>query len=249
MLAYRNPGRRVEAVATVLVDRAIGLYALFLVITCSIATAGFWRTEVTSVQMLCRVVLFLFVLGTVGLVAAIWPGSWEESLSRTLCRTPFVGRRLADLVRALRLYRFDAGAIAGSILLSVVVHLTFAIGVYFISKGLYQSCHPLTTQLVIAPLSSVANIVPITVGPFEAVLDLLYTLVPLRDGTRLAAGQGLVVALCYRAICLVLATVGMIYRHSSRTELGELMRNPKDMAGADMSFCAVDETAQRGQRP
>jgi hypothetical protein len=47
-------------------------------------------------------------------------------------------------------------------------------------------------------------------GPFEYVLDFLYARVPV-EGQAIVEGQGLVVALTYRLITLLIAALGIFY--------------------------------------
>ena len=46
MLDHEHRGHRAKAVASVLVDRVIGLYVLFLVASAAILLTGFWRMDV-----------------------------------------------------------------------------------------------------------------------------------------------------------------------------------------------------------
>ena len=59
-------------------------------------------------------------------------------------------------------------------------------------------------------------------GPFEAVLDSLYANVPLADGP-IAPHQGLVVALGYRVITVLIALIGACYYFAARKEVAQVM--------------------------
>jgi hypothetical protein len=65
--------------------------------------------------------------------------------------------------------------------------------------------------------------VPINLGPFEFVLDALYAAIPLPDGRHMTPGQGLVVALGYRVITVLIAAIGLCYYLGSRSEVAEVM--------------------------
>ena len=58
-------------------------------------------------------------------------------------------------------------------------------------------------------------------GPFEYVLDFLYTTMPT-DGV-IAPGQGLIVGLAFRIMTIVIAFLGIFYYLSSRQELSEVL--------------------------
>ena len=65
-IAREQHGRRAEAVATVVVDRVIGLYVLFLVATTAIFWTGLWSSSVREIQVVCRATLICTVVGGVG---------------------------------------------------------------------------------------------------------------------------------------------------------------------------------------
>ena len=77
------------------------------------------------------------------------------------------------------------------------------------------------------PVSNVAGVLPLPAGPFEAVLDLLYTVVPVQ-GTPVTPGQGLVVALAYRIITLLIAAFGIPYYLGNRREMAEVMHEAEE---------------------
>jgi hypothetical protein len=97
--------------------------------------------------------------------------------------------------------------------------------VYWVCAALYTPHPTLGTHFVVAPVSLATGVVPISLGPFEAVLDLLYAAIPLPDGGHMAAGQGFVVALGYRVITVLVAAVGLCYYLGSRREVAEVMHD------------------------
>ena len=65
--------------------------------------------------------------------------------------------------------------------------------------------------------------IPLSFGPFEVALNVLYADIPLPDGGHMVLGQGLVVALGYRVITLLIAAVGLCYYLASRREVAEVI--------------------------
>ena len=84
---------------------------------------------------------------------------------------------------------------------------------------------PLAMHYVISPVAAVTGVLPIPMGPFELVLEFLYqqTHPHLPGKLFIPTGQGLVVALGYRLICVLIAMVGVCYYLSSRREVAEMM--------------------------
>jgi len=223
MLARHYPGHRAESLVTVLVDRVIGLYVLFLVASAAIVATGIWRLEVASVQIACKGVWLLTALGTVAIIVPLAPDLTRGKSTEAAGRIPYVGRQLKKVLLAVRMYRLRPWVLLSSALATVVVHSLLATVVYWICVALYASHPTLGTHFVVAPVSLATGVLPISLGPFEAVLDLLYAAIPLPDGGHMAPGQGLVVALGYRLITVLVAAVGLCYYLGSRREVAEVM--------------------------
>jgi hypothetical protein len=223
LLGRHQPGHRAESLVTVLVDRVIGLYVLFLVASAAVVATGMWRVEVPTVQIACKTVWLLTGLGTVAVIFPLTPDLTRGKWIRAAGRIPCVGRQLKRMIFAVRTYRLHPWVLLGSALATVVVHSLFAAVVYWICVAIYSPHPTLGTHFVVAPVSLATGVVPISLGPFEAVLDLLYASIPLPGGSPMTPGQGLVVALGYRVITVLVAAVGLCYYLGSRREVAEVM--------------------------
>jgi uncharacterized protein (TIRG00374 family) len=222
MLARHQPDHRAKAVASVLADRAIGLYMLFVVAAAAIWLSGFWRIDSAEIRWICRLTIWLAVGGGVALAILMLSDAGMDAAIRAAGRIPRVGRPLGSLLDALRMYRRRPLALAFAALLSVGVHCSFAVGCWLIACGLPGNHLSLSEHFVVIPLSSAAGVLPLPLGPFEAVLDFLYANVPVM-GPAIAAGQGLVVALAYRLITALIAALGAYYYFGSRREIAAAM--------------------------
>jgi uncharacterized protein (TIRG00374 family) len=220
LLARRHPGRRAQAAATVVVDRLIGLYILFVVASAAILAIGLQRSEMSDVRLACNVTLVLTAVGTAGIVMLFIPGVTNGRLTRLLGSLPRIGRIVESLIDAVRMYRQKLGVLVVSSLMSVAVHSLFTLGVYFIACGLYEEVLSLAKHFVIMPISASMGVIPLPLGPFEAVMEFFYVQM---SAPRDVHGQGLIVALAYRIICLLIAAVGMVYYLGSRAEVAAVM--------------------------
>ena len=231
MLARRQTSHRAEALVTVFVDRAIGLYVLFLVALAAVYGTGMWHLAVPSVQIACNAVLVLAIAGTVAVVVPLGPDLTRGKSTELAGRIPYVGPPLKKVIVALRMYRFKLPTLLGCSLMTVAVHSLFALVVYWIAAGLYDAPHELGTHFVVVPVSAATSVLPISLGPFEAVLDILYADIPLPDGAHMARGQGLVVALGYRVINVLIAAIGLGYYLASRREVAAVMHEAEAEEG------------------
>ena len=227
MLARRQPGRRAEAVASVLMDRLLGLYVLFLVASAAIFLTGLWRTDVPSVRIACQTAMGLTVAGTVFMAVLLLPDATRGRSTEWFGRLPYVGHSLKRLIEAVRMYRLKLPTLAAAFVASIAIHSLFSVGVYLVACGLYEHVHSVGMHFVIIPLSAATGVLPITMGPFEGVLALLYKGIPLPGAPAEVAanlfGQGVAVALAYRIITVLIAAVGACYYLGSRQEVAEVV--------------------------
>jgi glycosyltransferase 2 family protein len=217
MLAHEHRAYRAKAVASVLFDRVVGLYLLFVVASAAILFTGIWRIDVAKIVWICHATLIITLLGAVGIALMYVPGVLDGPLSRAMGRLPRVGPIITSLIEALGLYRYKPVVLIVSSLMSIGVHCLFSIGIYLIARGLPGDALSLGMHFVVWPLSAAVGVLPLPFGPTEGVLDYLYTEV----GVTIPHGQGLVVALCYRLITVLIAFLGVGYYFRNRREVSE----------------------------
>ncbi len=221
LLARQQPNHRAESLVTVFVDRVIGLYILFLVAAVAAWVTGLWRLPVASVQWTCKAIWLLSAIGTVAVALPLLPDLTRGKSTEAIGRIPYVGPHLKRIVIAVRMYRLKIPVLLACSAMTVAVHCLFVLLVYCICVGLYTPHPTLATHFLVVPASSATSVIPLSLGPFEIVLNILYADIPLPDGGHMVLGQGLVVALGYRVITLLLAAVGLFYYLGSRREVAE----------------------------
>ena len=253
MLARHEKGHRADAFASVVMDRLIGLYMLFVISSVAILLVGFLQRpdiviRVVSIHFLgsctlgihlvCWCTLGITAVGTLAFASLFVPAVTNGPWVRWLEQRPLVGRPLARLIGAIGMYRHHRGVLASSVLTTLGVHSLYTLGIYLMTRGLYDPYPPLSLQFVYAPLAATTGAIPLPLGPYEAVLDLLFVLVVLPGGGHMVAGQGLVVALAYRLASLVTVAIGMVYYFSARREFAEVLHEAE--AEADDEEPAVE---------
>jgi glycosyltransferase 2 family protein len=237
MLIHRNPRRKTEAVASVLVDRVVGLFALLLL--AAIASmllpaeqlARIAPEQRASIVRLCWCVQALAVVSSVGLFVMLIPAVTHSRLWDLLEHTPLAGPILRKLVGAMRAYRRRLDLLVAAIGMSFVVHLSYIVGVLLITQsiGIAPELRPAANSIfVIVPLSMIAGALPI--GFYEVAITLLFRAVSPPGAPE---NIGLVVALAYRIIQISIATIGVGYWLTGRREVRELMHEAEDLPPAD----------------
>ena len=227
MLAHEHPGNRAKSAASVIVDRIIGLYVLFLVALVGVVATGYWSVPIPELHVIFQALVWVTVVSTVGIVILLLPGVLDGPWVAYLTRIPRVGRTIGSLVEAGHMYRRNLPVLFLSCLITVGVHCSFTAGVYYIARGLLDNAPSLKSHFVVYPVSGVENTLPLPAGPFEGVLDTLYPDFS-EAGHPIAAGQGLIVALVYRLFGALIGAIGLIYYVRGRSEVAEVMHEVEE---------------------
>jgi glycosyltransferase 2 family protein len=219
-IAHEQPGRRTEAVATVLIDRVVGLVSLLVITSLAIVIA---RPSYDSpvVAAICNLTLLATAIGLTAMFLVLVPRHTSELMLKIAIRVPKVGVTLGRLVVALQVYRRRPGVVAIVLALSLGVQGLLAISLFMAAQSALDDAPSLASHFIIVPLSMVAGALPFTpagLGTFELAMDQLYLLIP--DPPR---PDGILVALAYRLITIVIAIIGVGYYWASRREVRELL--------------------------
>ncbi len=170
----REQARRTVAVATVLMDRAIALWALIWFV--ALLGAGFWLRGLLVGQGAeqCRKIVTLAwtVVGVSGLgwiALGLLPDWRAQRFAGRLEHWPKVGAAVAELWRAVWMYRCRPRAVGGVLLLSWVGHVGFVFLFYFAMLTLWQpsSEEPIPTlaqHFLIVPIGLVIQAAPFFPG-------------------------------------------------------------------------------------
>jgi glycosyltransferase 2 family protein len=224
ILAHEQPNYRAKALASVMADRVIGLYILFVVVTAAILLTGFANIDNKDIHRICLGTYIITAVSTLGLLAVMGPDISHGKILDAIRRFPKVGHHLANLIEAIRLYNTKPMVMLVSCIMSVGVHCLIALSCYCIACGLPGNRLSLANHFVVIPMSNATGVIPLPFGPFEAVLDMLYQCVPTANGQPIAAGQGLVVAFAYRLVTAMILLFGLPYYFGgSRREISDVM--------------------------
>ena len=241
-LAREQPGKRTEAVATVVIDRILGLFALMLVVS----VAAWWADLLAMGQRRLDIICYSAWTATgvlmVGVLLIYWPGFVSGPWFEMLTGLPRVGPVFGKLIATVRLYRRRWDVMLGTLAMSVATHLVFVLCIWAVARGLPGPRAEYQSQLVIVPFGLLASTVPLPgggLGTFEAAMEFLFRTVP--NTPPFEPGQGTLVAFGYRAITLVIALIGFFYWVSSRKEFQRL----REQAEAE----AKDSTTNTAQSP
>jgi glycosyltransferase 2 family protein len=250
MLARQQPGRRAQAFATVAVDRVIGLYMLFVVASAAVLLTGFCSHQVEDIRYIARATLLVTALSSAGVVALFIPGFTHGRLTSWLSGLRYVGKSVGHLIDAVRMYRRQGWVLLTSALMSIAVHSLFTVAIYLITVGIYAgnvANLSLRGEFIVSPLSAATQVIPLPAGPMEGAAEYLYKYVFDLDHS-----QGLVVALGYRIITVLIAAVGVCYYLSARREVAAVMHEAElaeDVGGGPTAQAVASDAAGKRGHP
>ena len=220
-IAREQPGRRAEAVATVLVDRLVGAYALVLLTSAVIVGGGIPKSTV-EVETICRLTLAAAAIGAAGIAVLLIPGFTSGSLSEFLTGLPKIGHVLGQLISAVRIYRKRWLTVCIALIMSVGSHGLFTLSLYLIAKAMFEHVPTLREHMILVPLGMVAGALPLApagFGAFEFAIGELYKIIPAAPDIDVA---GILVALVYRLLTIMVAMIGVVLYWFSRSEVKQL---------------------------
>ena len=215
LIAREQQSRRLVAVATVVIDRILGLLALFIVGTIASLTLPGLREN----NVLASIAAFLWTgaaVGTVGLLVMLHPATPRSRWLNRLVHLKFVGRAIGELIQAIVLYQSKRKVVLLALTMSIFGHLGMLSSFYFCSRALRldEIAPDYTTHLLIVPAAEVgASFVPLPggVGVLEGAISYFYGEAENRASHKeLAKAGGLMATLLFRLINLLIAAIGFV---------------------------------------
>ncbi|TWT82431.1 hypothetical protein CA13_38940 [Planctomycetes bacterium CA13] len=219
-LAKRRPGRRIEAVASVFVDRGVGLFGLVLLVAIAMWVADPPGSSDENRDQLGQIKLVAAVLvgvGTVVLSVLVFGGKGVDRLVRWGSRLRWVGPLIGKVGAPLRMFHRHPIAFFFAIVMSLGVHTLLVISMYLIAKSLYLDPPTLLDHFVIVPIGMLAAALPITpagLGVYEAAIEWLYRIIPATKTTA----SGTLVALVFEIVKVVMAVIGTLFYWTANAE-------------------------------
>ena len=210
LIAQRNPDYKAQAVASVFIDRFIGLLVMFICGTVFVCWTGFaFRTEILA-QTFTHLVFAFTAASLIGTGVIFLPFFANGHFERWIEKIPLAGKLAGKLIRALLLYRNHKRCLLKCCFVTFFVHTSFGLSLYWIASGLFLSVPSAADHLMLHNVANLTSMIPLAAGPYEWALEQLYQLLAMN------VGMGLIVALMYRLTMISVAVVGIGYYYVSR---------------------------------
>lgn len=220
-LARRSPGQRVEAVASVVVDRGSGLYGLLLLVSLGLLmreSSETFEFNGIGINDIKWIVGILATAGTFVLAVLVFGGRVIDRMIARLSSIAVVGSTIAKIGPPLRTFHEHPWAFGLSIVMSIGVQGLLVVSMVLIANAMYASPPTFAEHFVIVPIGMLASALPITpagVGVLEATIETLYHLVP----AQVTDASGTLVALVFELVKVILAIMGTIFYWTAGKEV------------------------------
>jgi uncharacterized protein (TIRG00374 family) len=234
-LAHGQPGRRTEAVASVIADRVAGLLTMLALATVAIFAAGLLQVPSANLHMLCQAILITATIGWLGFLSLMLIAPLSGPHIRFwLERLPLVGKTAGRLLGVVALYRSRKPMVLAAFGVSLCMSITFVTAFYLIARGLPMNAPTWREQAVIVPCASLVGAIPMTpsgLGTTEYALDQLYLIMP--GGSQRKEGDGFLVGFARRINDIAVAAIGIAFYLSHRRQMKEVMDEAEQLADDD----------------
>lgn len=226
VLANEQSSRRAVAIATILLDRILGLLALLMV------GAGAALVVSADIEHRAKIVAVLWggaSAGLLGLTVMLSPAARSRPVV-ALTRLPKVGGLFADLLDAVALYQSRRGVIVLTVLISVVGHFGVISSFYLCALAVSNSqmVPGYVAHLFLIPLAEIVGVIvplPGGVGALEGAVQKSYEMAGANPQVGfLAAGV-------YRLTTIVIAIVGAAFYVLQKRRIATLLASASDPDG------------------
>jgi hypothetical protein len=218
LVAKRRPGKRAVAVTTVLVDRAMGLFALLAFASSAIVATGHALAGAGPevLRLLSQSTLAITAVAAACVAVALGMPGWLEACARIVSKLPLSGEPLGRVaLRAAEIARVYRGGwrwLAAAFAVGIVTDALFVLSMVAVACALPLARPGVVEHFFIVPLSMIAGALPISpsgLGTVEATVELLYEI--LGKAAGVAKGDGTLVGLAHRGAMLAVGALAAGY--------------------------------------
>jgi uncharacterized membrane protein YbhN (UPF0104 family) len=227
-IAREHPGQRTAAVTSVVVDRVVGLVGLLLLACTAVAFVDLTRFS-PQIRQLAFATVLAGGLGLAGFISMMFRFGTEGPVADWLCQLGFAGEFFQRVYQAARTYQRRRGVLILAMVMTLGVHMLAVLSFFLIAHGLPDAAPSLGVHCFIVPLAMVSAALPLPLeglGAFEAVLKYLYA---QTTPDLVSDAKGLLVALVYRVIRILVALIGVGFYLNSRREVDHMIHEAEEI--------------------
>ncbi len=243
-LVRARPHAKASAIASMVIDRILGLAGLFLLA----GVAGIFALGKanTQVKVLIGAVWLALVAGLTTLFILFSPQLYPL-LDRLTRRRAKLAKVVKELGAAASAYRSKAWLVIACIVASSCIHSLYVVSFYAVSRAIFTNIPTFAEHFVIVPLVLFTTVVPLPFGALgltENASGLLFGLG--RANPKAAAANGAIAMMAFRTIMYAGGLVSLVVYLANLRWVRELT-NPDDIDEIedDDPFRALDPAHPR----
>jgi glycosyltransferase 2 family protein len=158
----QEQSRKAQAVASMVIDRIIGLLGLFLL--AGATGAWIWHDADPAVRLLINVVWMAVAAGILGLAVLFTPVLYRP-FARLFAGRPTLENVFQELVATAEAYRSRLGVVAFTLVMAMGIHSLLVLSFYAVSQAMFSSRVPsLGQHFVMVPLTLFTTAAPLPFG-------------------------------------------------------------------------------------
>jgi len=229
-LARAHPKTKTSAVASMVIDRLLGLAGLFLLAGVA-GLFAFGRAN-EKVKILIGIVWTLLAIGLTGLFVLFTPQLYPV-LDRLTKKRARLARVVKELEAAASVYRSRSRLIVGCLLASTGIHSLYVVAFYIVSRALFDVVPSFADHFLIVPLVLFSTAVPLPFGALgltENVSGLLFAMSSVVGES--GSANGAVAMMAFRTIMYASGMFSLIVYLANLRWVRELT-NPDLLASLD----------------
>ena len=174
-----NPGSKVVAVTSVLMDRVLGLFSMILMALLVMVYDLEHITHEPTLKTLFLFILGLFISFALGLAVVFSKKLYDNGLIKKIIHKLPLSQKFMKLYESMHLYGNHGPRILGVILISLLAQTFTIIFLYVVGTAAGFPDVPVKTYFLVAPLGFMATAIPISpagVGVGQAAFYFLFNL-------------------------------------------------------------------------
>ncbi len=235
-LCQEKPESRTQAVASVVLDRLVGLLGLFLL--GGLLGLSAWNSEQYELRIMLGFV-WLAALGVVCVLVTASTPALYRPLERALKNRPKIAGAITRLAEVAAVYRTKVKVVGIAIFMSMCVHGLSVVVFYLVGKSLFGTIPSLASHFVIVPLALFSTAVPLPLGNLgltEHITDTLFNFVDHPSGAVAMMG--------FRIEMYAVGLVSLLIYLVNARQVRELSRKGEQMdtPAAAVEAGSVDHT-------
>ena len=213
----REQERKTQAVASMVIDRILGLLGLFVL--AGVVGVFVWGTAPRDVRLVIAFAWALMVAcGVVGLTILFSPALFRALISR-LNPEGKLARLLTELAAMASAYRERLRVVAMALILAICGHALYVLAFFLVDRGLFGPEAPgLASHFVVVPLILFSTAIPIPFGALgvsEQISERLF-------GDILGFSGGAIAMLGYRVVMYAAGLVSVLVYLANLREVRSL---------------------------